>query len=197
MPTELKNQKCPICGEEKLSLREEEIDIPHFGITYIFSMTCEGCGYRKSDVESAGEKPPVKYEFEITGDKDLSVRVVKSGDATVNIPRIMTIEPGSESEGYVTNVEGLLTRVKWALESAMNAEEDEDAQQKLRNMIKKVNNVMAGHEPLKIIIEDPTGNSAIISEKAKKTESKLKKAKNSKATESHPGYDAICGGVQS
>ncbi len=166
MGTELKNQQCPVCSEKKLTLREEEVDVQHFGLTYIFSMTCEGCGYRKSDVECAEKKDPVRFTFECADDKDLNVRVVKSGEATVKIPRIMTIEPGPSSEGYVTNVEGLLGRVKGALESAMNAEEDEADQQKLRNMIKKVNKAMAGHEPIKIIIEDPTGNSAILSDKA-------------------------------
>ena len=168
MGDELKNQQCPICRENKLTLREEEVDVPHFGLTYIFSMTCEGCGYRKSDVESAEAKEPVRYTFECSDDKDLNVRIVKSSEGLVKIPRIMNIEPGPASEGYVTNVEGLLGRVKDALESAMNAEEEEEDQNKLRNMIKKVNKAMAGHEPIKIIIEDPTGNSAIISEKAVK-----------------------------
>lgn len=168
MPTELKNQQCPICRENKLTLREEEIDVPHFGQTYIFSMTCDGCGYRKSDIESAEQKEPCRYTFEVADDKDMNIRVVKSGEATVKIPYIMNIEPGPASEGYVTNIEGLLERVKGALESAMNAEEDESDKKKLRNMIKKVSKVMVGREKLKIIIEDPTGNSAIISEKAQR-----------------------------
>src|SRR3989344_8783557 len=104
MADELKGQKCPVFGENKLVLREEETDVPHFGLTYIFSMTCEGCGYRKSDIESAEKKEPCKYTFEIADDKDLNVRFVKSSEATVKIPHIMTIESGSESEGYVSNI---------------------------------------------------------------------------------------------
>ena len=166
---ELKNQECPICREKKLTLREDEMDIPHFGLTYIFTMICEGCGYRKADVESAEQKEPSRCTFEVSEDKDLNVRVIKSSEAVVKIPYIMTIESGPSSEGYVTNIEGLLVRVKEVLESTMNAEEEEDDKKKLRNLIKKVSRAMVGREKLKIIIEDPTGNSAIISEKTQKT----------------------------
>lgn len=168
MPDELKNQKCPVCHEDKLMLREEEMDIPHFGNTFIFTMICEGCGYKKSDIEAAEEKPACKYTFELENDDDLNVRVVKSGEATVRIPRIMDIESGPASDGYITNVEGLLERVKAALQSTLDAEEEEDNQNKLRSLIKKVSRAMVGREKLKIIIEDKTGNSAIISEKAVK-----------------------------
>ena len=40
---------------------------------------------------------------------------------------------------------------------------------KAKNMLKKLNRTMWGQEKLKIIIEDPSGNSAIISDKAKKS----------------------------
>lgn len=166
---ELKGEKCAICDKPKLTLREEELTIPHFGKVFVFSMKCEACGYFKSDVESAGKKEPCKYTFEAESDKDLNVRVIKSGEATVKIPHIMTIEPGPASDGYVTNIEGLLDRVKKMIESAAEAEEDEDAKKKAKNMIKKLNNVMAGREKLKIIIEDPSGYSAIVSEKAQKS----------------------------
>ncbi len=168
MATELKNQQCPICNERKLTLREEEIDIPHFGKTFIFSMTCEGCGYRKADVESAEQKQPCTYTLDVTDEKDLNIRIVKSGEAMVKIPHIMTIEPGPSSEGFITNVEGLLDRVKKVLQSTLDAEEEDSNKKKLKNMIKKVSRAMAAHESIKIIIEDKTGNSAIISEKAVK-----------------------------
>ena len=66
----LKDQVCPVCGEKKATLREEEIDIPFFGKTFIFSITCEGCGFNKSDVEAAEEKDPVKITFETSSEKE-------------------------------------------------------------------------------------------------------------------------------
>ena len=155
--------------EKKLTLLEEEIDVPHFGLTYIFTMTCEHCGYKKSDIESAEQKPPCTYTIEVADEKDLNTRLIKSSEATVKIQRIMTIESGPESEGYVTNVEGLLTRVKKVLESSYEAEEEDTSKNKLKNMIKKLNKVLACHESIKIVIEDRTGNSAILSDKAVKS----------------------------
>lgn len=172
MATELGGQDCPICHEKKLTLREEEMDIPFFGQVYVFSMSCEGCHYRKSDLEAAETKEPLRYTLELGSEADLNIRIVKSGEATVKIPHIITIEPGATSDGYVTNVEGLLEKIKQVIESAVAAEEDEDEQKKGKNLVKKLNNALVGREPLKIIIEDPTGNSAIISEKAVKTKLK-------------------------
>src|SRR3989338_2808697 len=168
--SEIKGEMCSFCSEKKLTLREEEIEIPHFGRVFVFSMQCEGCGYHKSDVEPAEKKEPCRFTLEVTSDADLNIRIVKSGDAIVKIPHIISIEPGPASEGYITNVEGLLDRVKKMVESAMNAEDDDDsAKKKGKNMLKKLNRVMAGQDSLKIIIEDETGHSAIISDKAQKS----------------------------
>ena len=54
------------------------------------------------------------------------------------------------------------------IESAAESEEDDDAKKKGKNLLKKLNNVLLGRDSLKIIIEDPSGHSAIISEKAQK-----------------------------
>jgi len=167
--SELKGQQCPMCDKNELTLREEEIEIPHFGRVFVLSMTCEGCGYNKSDVEPAERKEPCKYTFEVESDDDLSVKIVKSGEATVKVPHIITIESGPASEGYITNVEGFLERIKKVIESTMESEEDDSAKKKAKNMIKKLNKVMVGREKLKIIIEDPSGHSAIISDKAQKS----------------------------
>ena len=167
--TELKNQQCHLCGKKELTLREEEIEIPHFGRLFVLSMDCGGCGFRKADVEPAERKEPCRYTFEIESEDDLNVKVIKSGEATLKIPHIITIEAGPTSEGYVTNVEGVLERVKKAVQSAMDAEEEDSAKTKAKNMIKKLNKAMVGREKLKIIIEDKSGNSVIISDKAQKS----------------------------
>ena len=98
----------------------------------------------------------------------MKIRVVKSSEATVKIPRIMTMEPGAAAMGFVTNIEGILVRAKHALDIARESEEDEDEKKKIKNMIKKVQDIMWGRDKITITIEDPSGNSAIISEKAVK-----------------------------
>ena len=167
--SEIKNQPCPFCGKKKCTLTEEEVDIPYFGRVFVLSMDCEACGTRKSDVEPAEKKEPCKYTLEVNSEEDLNIKIVKGGEATVKIPHIITMEPGPASSGYVTNVEGLLERVKKIIESSVESEEDTSAKKKAKNMIKKLNKVIFGKEKLKIIIEDKTGHSAIISEKAQKS----------------------------
>lgn len=167
-------QPCPMCKTNNLTLTEDETEVPYFGKVYVFSMTCSNCKYHKADVEAAEEKEPCKYTFEISDEKDLKVRVVKSSEATIKIPHLMSIEPGTASIGFVTNIEGILNRMKAALESAKNDAEDNDDKKKAKNLLKKLTKIMWGREKAKLILEDPTGNSAIISDKAEKSKLKVK-----------------------
>ena len=168
----LEKQPCPMCGKKELTLIEDEKEVPYFGKVYVFSMTCNNCKYHKADVESAKEGEPSKYTFEIGSEKDLKVRVVKSSQATVKLPHIISIEPGPAANGFVTNVEGILNRVKHAIETAKEDADSPEEKKKAKNLLKKLTKVMWGQEKIKLIIEDPSGNSAIISDKAVK--SKLK-----------------------
>ncbi len=172
--SEIKGELCHFCGEKKLILREDEVDVPYFGRVFVFSMECEACGYRKGDIEPVEKKEPARYTIEVSTEEDMNIRVVKSGEATVKIPHIITMEPGPASEGYVTNIEGLLEKVKKIIESSVDSGDEDDAdaddsvRKKAKVMIKKLNNVLLGRDSLKIIIEDQTGHSAIISDKAQK-----------------------------
>lgn len=165
----LEGQQCPFCKNKTLSLMESEREVPYFGRLLLFSMTCESCKYHKADVESAETHEPAKYEMEISSEEDMKVRIVRSSTATIKIPRITTITPGPSSNGYITNIEGILNRVLYQLKGIVENEEDKSTRKKSKNMIKKLQKVMWGQEKLKITVEDKSGNSAIISEKAKRT----------------------------
>lgn len=162
-------QSCPMCSKNTLTLTQYETDIPFFGNTFIFSMQCSNCNYRKSDVEPEESHPPCKYTLDVDSEQDMKIRVIKSSTAVVKIPHLVNIEPGPGSDGYVTNVEGLLLRVKNVLEMEKESEDDESAKKRLKNMLKKLQRVMWGQEQLKIILEDKDGNSAILSDKAVKS----------------------------
>jgi len=165
----LEGQECPVCHEKKCTLAESSRKIP-FGekevLVHLFSMTCEACKYHTSDLEFDEQQEPVKYTLEVGSEDDLKIRIVKSAEATVKMPHIITIESGPQSQGYITNVEGLFNRVKNVIEQARDNAEDEEDRKKAKNLLKKIQDIMWGREKQKIIIEDPTGNSAIISEKA-------------------------------
>ena len=78
----------------------------------------------------------------------------------------MESNPGAVADGYVSNVEGLLQRFEEVLKDQMvNAEDDSD-KKTAKNLLKKIRKVKWGDIPLKIIIEDSSGNSAIIDKKA-------------------------------
>ncbi len=163
----MENELCVFCKQKTLTLTEDEQDLPYFGKVYIFSMSCSTCNYKKSDIEAAERKEPCKITFEITSQKDLSIRVVKSSEATINIPQLkMSVTPGPVSEGYVSNIEGILFRFKKVLEDERDAADDDETRDTAKKLLKKLWKVELGEMPLKIVIEDPSGNSAIISEKA-------------------------------
>jgi zinc finger protein len=172
---ELDHEQCPVCGEKTLVLTEHDTEVPYFGRIAMFSMTCAGCKYHKADIEALDRKDPCRYEFEISGEEDMKVRVVKSAEATVKLPHIMSITPGPAAQGFVTNIEGILNRVKHQIEAAKEMEEDDSDKKKAKNLLKKILNIQWGKEKQKMIIEDPSGNSAIISDKAVKTALKFRK----------------------
>lgn len=174
MSGEVKGEACPVCKEKTLILTEREEDIPYFGKTFIFSMSCANCKFHKSDVESLEQKEPCRCSIEVSGEEDMKVRVIKSSQATVKIPHIATITPGPAANGYVTNIEGILMRIKHQTEIAKNDEEDQETKKKALKLIKRINRIMLGNEKAKIIIEDPTGNSAILSKKTEITRIKGK-----------------------
>jgi zinc finger protein len=169
----VEGETCPFCHEKTLTLTEATRDIPYFGVVHLFSMDCSSCKYHKADVERGDETEPVKFTLDIESEEDMKIRVVKASTATVKIPHVGTIESSEHANGYVTNVEGILNRIKVQTEHLRDAEEDEEVKKKAKNLLKKLTRIMWGQEKAQLIIEDKTGNSAIISPKAVK--SKLKK----------------------
>lgn len=161
-----------MCKQKTLTLSEAEREVPYFGKVFLFSMTCSNCNYHKADIECVDKQEPVKYTFDINSEKDMKVRVVRSSQATIKIPHITTITPGPASNGYITNIEGIFNRVKKQVEVARDTADDSSDKKKAKNMLKKITKIMWGRQPQKIIIEDPSGNSAIVSEKAEKTKLK-------------------------
>lgn len=164
---EIKNEECPMCRTKNLTLMEDANVIPHFGRVFIFSMTCSNCKYHMADVESEEAHEPSRYSFTIENEKDLNVKVIKSSTATVKIPQLkMDSRPGPASVGYISNVEGLLKKFEEIITAERDSAEDNETKTTAKNLLKKIWKVKCGDIPLKIIVEDPNGNSAILSDKA-------------------------------
>jgi zinc finger protein len=174
-PDVMGGQDCPMCNTKNLTLTEASRDIPYFGKVYLYCMDCSNCHFHKSDVETEKAGEPTKITFEVASEADMKVRVIKSAEATVKIPRITTIEPGAAANGYVTNIEGLFNRVKHQIEVLRDTSEEDEDRNKAKSLLKKIRGIMWGEEKIVITIEDPTGNSAIISDKAVVTKGKASK----------------------
>lgn len=97
---------------------------------------------------------------------DLDARVVRSTSGTIRIPELgVEIEPGPASESFISNVEGVLERVEKILGMVTRWEED-DKTARAMELLSHIKKTRAGEYNITLIIDDPLGNSAIISKNA-------------------------------
>lgn len=138
------------------------------------SAKCQ-CSFRFADTMILASKEPMRYEMPVETPEDLDARVIRSTSGTISIPEMgIVIEPGTVSESYVTNIEGILQRVRDVLMTASRwVQEDEEKLSRSQELLCMLEEVIEGKQKITVIIEDPLGNSAIISKKA--TVTKLSK----------------------
>lgn len=163
--------KCPACGIEGVAKSiMKELEIPHFGKVLETTIQCPSCGFRHSDVIALEQNDPAKYVIEINKN-NLSVRVVRSQSATVEIPELgVKVEPGPKSEGYVTNIEGVLTRFEDAVKKALNLFDDAQSQENAKRTLKNIQELKKGNGTATLIMLDPFGQSNVVSEKVEISE---------------------------
>lgn len=159
---------CPLCkGEMEISFNKHEI--PYFGETMESVVLCTKCGYKHTDIMALEAKEPVSYTLEIRGEEDMNIRVVRSAFSTIEVPELgVKVTPGSEAEGYISNIEGVLTRIEDILLMVKGWEEGPKAA-KAGELLGEITRLKEGRSRAHLIIRDPTGNSAIVSEMAVRT----------------------------
>lgn len=159
--------QCPLCGS-KVPLKWYFDKIPYFDEILCISSNCK-CGFRYADTFILSEKEPVQYEFFVSSPEDLNTRVVRSSSGSIYIPELgVDVEPGALAEAFVSNVEGVLNRIEAVVETAKNWAETEEQKRKAEEILSKIAGIKRGEQTMTLIIKDPLGNSAIISNKAKK-----------------------------
>lgn len=158
---------CPCCNTDIEYLYKTE-NIPYFSEILIISAICPACGYKFVDTQLLKHDPPARYTVTIGTVDDLSIRVVRSMSASIEIPELgVRIDPGPVSQGFVSNVEGVLDRIEQVVKGALvwgDEVEKENAAAILADIVR----VKAGTYPITLILEDPDGNSGIESERAVK-----------------------------
>jgi len=158
---------CPCCNTDIEYLYKTE-NIPHFSDILIISAICPECGYKFVDTQLLKHGEPARYTVAIGTVDDLSIRVIRSMSASIEIPELgVRIDPGPVCQGFVSNVEGVLDRIDDVVKGALrwgNDVERENAAALLADIVK----VKAGTFPITLILEDPCGNSGIESERVVK-----------------------------
>jgi zinc finger protein len=158
---------CPVCktvGTVEFISKTEEI--PYFGKIMESTIICSNCRYKHSDMICLEQKKPLKYSLEVNKN-NLNARVVKSQTATVTIPELgLKVEPGPKSQGYISNIEGVLKRFEDAVKTALNFVDDEESKINASEILVEIENIKNGERNAELIIEDPFGHSIIIHEDA-------------------------------
>jgi zinc finger protein len=112
----------------------------------------------------------MRYEFKITSETDLMARVVRSSTGTLKVPELgVTVEPGPASEGYISNIEGVLDRIEQAVKLALKGTRG-TKRRRGEALLRKIESVRKGKLKVRVIIMDPFGQSAILAGRVKKRE---------------------------
>jgi zinc finger protein len=119
----------------------------------------------------ANQNVPMEYTFKVKSKKDLNVRVIKSSTGTIELPELgIIIEPGSFSEAFVTNIEGIFVRAAEVIKQADRFSDNESKKEIAEKLLKRIEKIREGNGEATIIIKDPMGNSSIVSDNAIKRE---------------------------
>jgi zinc finger protein len=156
---------CPACGRE-IKIVMTTYDVPFFGKVLLTSISCE-CGFKHADSIVAEVKEPVRFTIKINKN-NLYTKVIRSTSGTIRIPEIgIDIEPGPASQAFITNLEGILMRVEDIVQMAKrwNAD-DEEKVKRCDWILERIRRTIEGDEELTLILEDPLGNSLILSDEA-------------------------------
>ncbi|MCL2550308.1 MAG: ZPR1 zinc finger domain-containing protein [Methanimicrococcus sp.] len=159
---------CPLCRTDMV-IKWQKDTIPYFGDIMFTTGVCDSCTFRFSDTLILNGKDPVCYSLPIRSLSDLDARVIRSSSGTIIIEELgIMVEPGTISESYVSNAEGVLQRIRGVVESAVRwSEGDEEKIERgtelLRQIDEIIDNPTTASLEITLQIKDPLGNSAILS----------------------------------
>ncbi|MFH0714589.1 MAG: ZPR1 zinc finger domain-containing protein [Candidatus Diapherotrites archaeon] len=159
---------CPSCSKPAFLLQVSE-NVEQFGEVLLSTLSCPHCGLKLNDVWNTAFNEPVYFEAKVRSASDLKVKIVRSTSGTVEIPELgTTIEPGPLADGYISNMEGLLDRVRSVLATVPGKKSDQ--------LKSKIDSMKEGKIPFTVIVKDPFGNSALIGNKVEKKKLSAKDA---------------------
>ena len=138
--------------------------IPFFREVILMSFSCERCGFKNSEVQSAGQIQELgcRYFFTPTEPSDLQRQIVKSDTCDVKIDDLGLEVPAGR--GRLTSIEGLLTGLLEGLDSHRRTSKSipPEAQANIEATSQKARDVLAFKTfSFTLELDDPAGNSWI------------------------------------
>ena len=177
------NIPCPICHQEgQLRMVAHVDEIPYFGEHTQVTVMCHACGWRQTDFIPAEGRKAGAWSLLIDEPKKLRSRVVRSSSCTVRIPELdLEVMPGTNSTGFVSNIEGVLNRFvdiinmvrRDVVRDLSNPESEQDelmeSLQTLDGLLESIEN--AGNtSQFTVDFLDPNGHSMILDQDADERE---------------------------
>ena len=158
---------CNACGKEAVC-NMKEVQIPFFKKILLMANVCDHCGFKDSEVKSAGgiAEKGQRIKLQMTdSDMDLDRDILKSETASVNIPELGILLTCGALGGRFTTIEGLLHQVKDQLESinpfSLGDSATGSSANKMSEVIQGIQNIIDHKSLVELIVEDPAGNSYI------------------------------------
>lgn len=163
MSSEEHSIKCPSCVTGTLNVASILYTVPYFNEIAMFTMKCPECNFSHNDVFSIEERPPVRWTLKVTDPEMLKIRVVRSGSGTIRFPDFgIDIEPGPAAESYISNVEGVLYRIRPTVEFAARTAELDSEREQGQKVVALLMKAIQGELEFTMILEDPMGVSGIL-----------------------------------
>ncbi len=161
---------CIACTEKKVVNTLISLSLPFIGKAMQTTFVCTSCGFKHSDIIILENRGPRRFELLVDSIGALNSRVVRSNSGTIRIPEIgVCVEPGTASESFVSNVEGVLDRVLEVV-TIVKRDAELDIFEKCESLLERMARMKDGNEPFHLVVEDPYGNSAIIGDGVSVTE---------------------------
>ena len=160
-------QPCPVCHSPSgLTMIAHTTEIPYFGEHTQLTVICDESGWKHTDFIPAEGRKPGSWSLQIDSPEHLSTRIVRSGSCTVRLVELdLEASPGGASTGYVSNIEGVLTRFEDVIQTLMRDAED-DTVEKCAELLAELALVRVGESTLNLQLLDPLGHSQILHEDA-------------------------------
>lgn len=160
IPQEFETEvECPNCGT-KLYFIHYRTSISYEEGIEIDTYFCKKCLYKKSNISQLSRASHIKLVLRVRSSLDLRILVYRSPEAKIEIPEYFAdIEPGEQSTGEITTVEGILQKLLDRLDLFDSEDADPEV---IRALREKIENVIKGKgEEFTLVVDDPSGMSRI------------------------------------